>query len=328
MKKHGLLALLVAFALAWPAGAQAPQPGGPGPTFSLDRTGQRVVRREASGKVAWSTRLEGNLDGVRPPHLLADARRVYLSHGDGVTALDRETGKVLWHSAGPGDRLLVSGDLVLATDCTSDNAVGPEGRWLLARAAATGAEVFRVRLPVKDFDPEAISEVTGLFVVQTHEDPRGRGNTLLIDRKGRVRHRLGREVLGGKLHGEDRVLVTSRDVVRLSPDGKVVWSVAFARAEWPADGGLLELAGGDLLVFLYGQISDSGVQVLRLDPKAGKAVWQTRCAPLGVTHSKYHHQASVAVTGGHVRVVSRGSFGSFTELLDLKTGQQVKRSRE
>ena len=110
-------------------------------------------------------------------------------------------------------------------------------------------------------------------------------------------------------------------------DDKKRWAIPFQEAEWLAGGGLLRLPGGDVLAFLYGGISDSGVQVLRLDPVAGKAVWQARCAPLGVFHSKYRHRATATIEGDQVEVTSRGSFGMFVETLDLKTGRQIRRQR-
>src|SRR5262245_31435103 len=50
----------------------------------------RVFRLDKGGKVFWSARLAGHLGGWhREPHLLADEKQLYLSHDDGVTALDR-----------------------------------------------------------------------------------------------------------------------------------------------------------------------------------------------------------------------------------------------
>src|SRR5262245_23923525 len=79
------------------------------PRFAIDEKERAVVARDADGKLRWSTRLDGYLGGVRPPHILWDARRVYLTREDGVTALDAETGKLLWHAKGPNNCLLLSG---------------------------------------------------------------------------------------------------------------------------------------------------------------------------------------------------------------------------
>jgi hypothetical protein len=126
--------------------------------------------------------------------------------------------------------------------------------------------------------------------------------------------------------GEDFVLLTSADITWVSRDGKTRWEAPFKRREWIAGGGLVKLADGDLLAYLFGQISDSGVQVVRLKGSDGKVVWQARCAPLDMTHSKYRHHATLVVEGDRVRVTSRGAYGTFVELLDVRTGSQLKRT--
>jgi outer membrane protein assembly factor BamB len=332
-----LLVLLVLIGAAAGTACRAHLPGGPEddapeaaeppPDVQLDPDAGQVARLDAAGRVVWSTPLEGYLGRVRPPHLLHDDDRVYVTYDDGVTALDWATGKVRWHTKGPGDRLCLGDGLLLATDCSIGEEVVAHGRWLLARTAATGEEAFRVPLPAKDFDPDPIQEIAGLFLVQRTEDPDGKGDGYLVDRRGKVRHRLNRQVVAGRVQGEDRVFLTSADVVRLSRDDQVRWSVPFPGHKWIAGGGLLELPGGDLLAFLYGEISDSGVEVIRLDPATGKMVWQARCAPLGVMHSEYSHRVRLTVEGRRVNVISRGSGGRFTEVLDLGTGRQVSRTR-
>ena len=294
----------------------------------IDYDNHRVSRRDPAGLHSWSTPLEGNLGGVRPPDLLGDADRVYVSHGDGVTALDYRTGAVLWHSPGPNDRMMLSGELLLATDCGSGDLTEKGGRVLIARAVADGKAVFQAQLPAKDFDPEPIREVAGLFLVQVCDDPGGDGAALLFDQKGRLRHRLDHEVVNGRALGEDRLLLTSREVVRLGPDDKPKWTDPFKAREWIAGGGVVDLPGGDVLAFLYGQISDSGVRVMRVRPDDGTVVWEAFCDPLGVSHSKYRHRAKVAVADGRVNVVSHASGGGFVEGLDLESGRQIKRTKQ
>jgi outer membrane protein assembly factor BamB len=301
----------------------APEAAGPPADARIDQDAGQVTRLDGSGRVVWST----HLDGYRgPDQLLHDAERAYVSHGDGVTALDWGTGKVVWHAKGPADCMSLSGGLLLATDSSTGGSIAETGRWLTARAVRDGGEVFRVRLPLHGFNPEPIREVAGLFLVQTGEVPGGVGDALLIDREGRVRHRFGRQVVGGIRQGEDRIFLTSRGVVRLSPEDERRWSVLFEEPEWIAGGDLLVLPGGDLLASLYGRINDSGVQVLRLNPTTGKQVWQVGCSGLGVPHSKYRHEATVAVEGGQVKVTSRGASGTFVEVLDLGSGRQLKRT--
>jgi hypothetical protein len=68
------------------------------------------------------------------------------------------------------------------------------------------------------------------------------------------------------------------------------------------------------------------VQVARVDRSPGRAVWRTDCAGLGVGHSEYQHTAKVEAEGRRVTVRSRGSGGSFTEVLDLRSGRRVRRT--
>jgi outer membrane protein assembly factor BamB len=310
-------------------GLISPCLGDEGPPFTIDDKAGQVVARGPDGKTRWATPLKGHLGGVRDPHLLWDARRVYVTHKDGITALDADTGKVRWQSDGPNARLFLRGDLLLATDCTSPRYVGKSGRLLTARSTTNGAEVFRVQLPVEDFDPNPIEEVAGLFLVQTDEDPRGRGYSLLIDRQGKVRHQLKRQVLAGFRRGDDVVLLTSTDVVCLTSADKVRWTAKVRDHQWIAGGGLVPLGREDALAFRYGCISDSGVDVLRLNLATGKTVWETHCAALGVPHSKYLHEARVVVEGGDkVQVTSEASGGTFVEVLDLRTGKQRSRIRK
>jgi outer membrane protein assembly factor BamB len=291
------------------------------PEFLVYNHPGRVVRRNEIGNVLWTARLDGYLGG-----LLHDSERVYIAHDNGVTALGRKTGTVVWQAEGPGDRLLLDGKLLLATQCGSSDAITTGGRWLLARVAATGAEVFRVRLPQEDdYDPEPIRKVAGLFLVQTHWDGKP---ALLIDKQGQVRHRLAGKVIDLLQQGNDLVLLTNENVARLTPAGKVAWSVPFHRVPlgcWWDGGGLLRLQEGDLIAFLYCPIADGGIGLFRLAPGSGKVRWRASCASLGVGHSKYSHRATVSVVGDEVKVVSKGSYGTFVEMLDLVSGRQRSR---
>jgi outer membrane protein assembly factor BamB len=295
------------------------------PEFDIDYDAHRVVCQDAAGKVGWATRLDGYLGQVRPPHLVWDKERVYVSHGDGVAALDAKSGKVVWHTRGPLDRLFLSGDLLLATDCQIARTLTDEGRRVVALATASGKVIFTAGLP-PDLDPEPISEVAGLFLVQELDGQDGHGYALLLDRQGRVCHRLDRQVVAGLRRGPDLILLTSRDVVRLSPEGRTRWVASLDR-EWTPGGGLVELPGGDVVAFLFDYIKDSGVQLARLDPVSGKVVWEAFCDQLGVTHSEYDHEAIVTVEGGRLRVTSWASGGTFTELRDLRSGRRLRRTQ-
>jgi outer membrane protein assembly factor BamB len=301
---------------------------GPPLGVRIDHEANRVVRENLAGKALWTTPLDGYLGRVRPPHVLADDTRAYVTHADGVTALDVRTGAVLWHSPGPADRMLLSGSLLLATECSSGEQVAKAGRWVTARDTVTGREVFRVSLPVDRFDPLPIEEAAGLFLVQKSEDPGGEGLALLIDRTGQVRHRLDRQVVTThRLAEGDRLVLTSRDVVRLADAGGVKWSVPFRHREWIAGGGFVPLPDGGVVAFLYGRINDSGVQLLRFDPDNGRQLWKTYCDRVGVAHSEYYHRAIVKSVGDHLRVTSRGSYGTFVEVLNWRDGRSVGRDQ-
>jgi outer membrane protein assembly factor BamB len=298
----------------------------PGPGVDVNYRTGRVTRRAPSGRLLWVAEMGANLGAHREPHVLHDAAHIYLSHGDGITALNVQTGKVAWHRQGPSDRLHLSGNLLLATDCRVHDDGDKAGRWLVARTAGTGAEVFKVALPVKDFDPWPIRELTGLFLVQASPGFAARGEALLIDRKGTVRFRFQHPVVDGRPLGEDRIFLTTHDLFRVDARGKRVWTIAFGRGDSDRSGGLRS-AAGDLVVFRFGAIWDSGVQLMRVAPRTGERRWSAKCRSLGVSHSKYHHRADVAVDGQRLWVISRGSFGSFLEVLDLGTGKQLERRR-
>jgi outer membrane protein assembly factor BamB len=268
------IALLLIGALADNPGRASSEGAKTGTPFEIDQNAGRVVRHDAGGQVRWSVSLHRLLGGARASSLLWDAKRVYLRHDNGVTALSATTGVVLWHSEGQTDRLMLSGDLLLATADSGD-------RWLTGRAVTTGAEVRKLRLPA--------GAITGL--------PRG----------------------------ADWVFLGDKGVVRLAPGGKPRWRTPVEGQGWLDDGGLVEV-GGDAVAFLYGGIHDSGVQLIRLNAATGKAVWQVQCDPLGVRHSKYRHSVTVTAEGDRLRVTSEASGGTFVEVLDLRTGRQLKRT--
>src|SRR5207244_5975430 len=134
------------------------------PIYRLD--GHRVICNDETNHISWSVALEGRLEGVRPPHLVFDAEAVFVSQGDGVTALDAKTGKVLWHSAVPNECMKLTKGLLFATRCGYSDVIQREGRCMTARSATTGKEIFRVKLPPDFEDPEPIEERAGLILVK------------------------------------------------------------------------------------------------------------------------------------------------------------------
>lgn len=307
------------------AAEHVPVPDGGGDTIVLDNHGQRVVRLGSDKPIKWSTTLEGYLGLVRPPHLQANATLAFITHADGVTALDVATGAVAWRSPGPADRMLLSGDLLLATDCGSSAYNGVKERFFIARATSSGKEAFRVKLPLENFDPLAVRELVGLFLVQDHDRPGGEGNAFLVDRSGRIRHHFDKYVVTAEKQADGCLFLTGHGVIRTAGGDKVLWTLPFKHKEWLAGGGLLPLPGSDVLAFVYCRIADSGVQLHRFNPESGQRVWQANCSPLGVGHSEYSHEAEVVLADGRLRVTSRGSSGTFVEEIDERTGRSLSR---
>src|SRR5262249_15625519 len=106
--------------------------------FELDREKKEVTHHDAKGNVIWSVKFDEAIGAVRLPHCLWDERRVYFTHKDGVTALDRKTGKTLWHAQGPQDGLLLSDGLLLGTGPLPDKD-DTFSHWLFACEVAKGA---------------------------------------------------------------------------------------------------------------------------------------------------------------------------------------------
>jgi len=301
----------------------APLPNSAGDVVVLIDHGQ-ISRQDSRGQKRWSKVLEGDTGGVRPPHLLADTKRVYLAHEDGVSALDSATGAIVWRSPGPSDRMFLSGELLLAAGHENVGWLTKSWRSVTARNITTGKEIFRMPLP-KDFDPNPIQDAAGLFLVQKTDDPSGTGLAILFDRIGTVHHQFGRAVVAARSWGGSRLFLTGHGVVRLSAGGVVEWTTPFREYEWLAGGGIEEIPGGGVVVYVYGEISDSGVRVLRVEPDQGEKVWEVLSDGLGVAHSAYSHTATVQVGRDFVRVESRGSQGGFIEILDLTSGRRLSR---
>ena len=132
--------------------------------------------------------------------------------------------------------------------------------------------------------------------------------------------------VGGMAEGA--IFLTSKNVVRVTEKGQISWSIPFGHHQWIAGGDLLDLPDGDVIANRFGRISDSGVSLIRFDPSTGKEKWKNHCRALGVFHSEYGHNAIVAIEADRVRVTSEGSYGTFVEILDLKTGRQLERTRK
>lgn len=285
-----------------------------------------VVRLDEAGRTLWRTQVGKSLGGVRPPHVVHDDDRVYVSDGDGITALDSHRGALLWHTKSPNERMLLSGKMVVGADCGSGAALEAEGHWMFGLAIETGRILFRTRLPRGMDDPLPIREVGGLLLVQQRSFGRdSTGGAILVDQAGRTRLQLREYVLQGICQDDDLILLLSGRIVRLTPSGRTRWEIRCAAGE--LDGGdLLLMPGGDLLVLYFGRISDSGVNLLRVSPEGGSVKWTTACKPLGVSHSLYRHWAAASLEARRIVVTSHGSYGSFVEWLDAGTGKHLQRS--
>jgi hypothetical protein len=283
-----------------------------------------VICNDETNGVFWSVALEGRLEGVRPPHLVLSAEAVFVSQGDGVSALHAKTGKILWHSAGPNERMRLSKDLLLATRCGYSDVIKKEGRCMTARSATSGKEVFRVKLPPDFEDPDPIDERAGFIMI--HDDrPAFQGKSLLIDRTGHIQMRWDRQIVDAVSQREDLIILTGEQITRVTLDKKIRWHLPLEGRASGRNGGILRLPEGDILAYQYHDIADSGVELTRLDADKGKRKWRTFCRELGVPHSAYLHEVKVTLEERPLKVTSRGSFGDFVELIDPQTGKQLQR---
>jgi hypothetical protein len=273
------------------------------PKFEIDLSTGSVVRRDTDGTTTWSAPLHRVLGVTRATTLLWDAHRVKLLMADGVPVV---------HGAR---------DYPLLWDAKRLYVWDEQG--VTALSTTTGIVLWHADGPMED-----IVLSGDLLLVPGKHLPDGRWLTARAVTTGaEVRKVLLRAgVITALPRGKDWVFLNSKGVVRSSPRDKESWTTQFETRGWHGDGGLVEAGGGDVVAFFYCPIADSGVQVMRLNTTTGKTMWQARCAPLGVGHSKYRHHATVTTDGQKLRVTSRGSYGMFVEVLDLETGKRLKRT--
>jgi len=125
----------------------------------------------------------------------------------------------------------------------------------------------------------------------------------------------------------DRIVLTINDVSRRTQTDQVLWTIPLKPPEWNWSpvGGLLLLPDGDLLVFKYDQLLNHGVQVTRIRP-TGEQVWQCDCDPLSFFSRRYLQEVKAKITNEkYLQVMSKGSNGSFVVLMDLQTGERLRR---
>src|SRR5262245_45510838 len=84
----------------------------------------------------------------------------------------------------------------------------------------------------------------------------------------------------------------------------------------------IDAATPGVLFFRYGPISDSGVELERT--AGGEVLWRVHVQPLGICHSKYHHEVKVRIDGERIVVDSIGA-QHIVEVRELASGKQVSR---
>lgn len=276
-----------------------------------------VVRRDETGKTLWSTTPGERLGSLRAPDLLWDQNGVYVATDAGVIALEQTSGKLLWRALGPNDHLALFGGLLIGVDCSHKEA--KEQRWLVAYQTIDGKPFFRVELPNNE-EPETPVILKDRVLV------RGDHYTIVLDATGRELFRLSeRASLLHPLSDGGFLAITDKQVMGLRPDGKTRWSLKGFRDGFVQGSGIVPLPSGDFVLYNYGAISDSGVELLYINATEGKERWRYLCPPLLVDHSEYYHQAYVELRGDDLIVVSQGSYGEFIEIVSKEDGRSQKR---
>lgn len=293
--------------------------------YVVNDVANRVERYARPGELAWFTPIKDPLGPRSLTSIVSNEKTVFVGSTGGVVALEVNSGRLRWQIPEESGHLLLFEDLLLAIQRDSTPSGGRGTIGLVARRLGTGEPVFKVALPehgwVKDIIP-----LNGLILVSVEES----GfiyTSLLVTPQGRVRNTFDRQVVAGcELAGAEYYL-TDVDVRKLEAEGRECWRAPLPRSFSHA-GGDLRTVDGDLVVALYERISDSGVQLARIGVDHGACVWATYCEGLHVEHSEYHHEAKVKLLDGRfLEVLSKGSRGSFVEMLDLSTGLSVLRKR-
>lgn len=243
------VAAVVALGAASPAGATdagPPPPPLPAPLdgggwthggFDAGNTGynpdERVVNAGTVGRLRqrWSVTPGAGAEGCAPalpPPLVADGR-VYVLDGEGVTALDAQTGRRLWRDQRILDsrdfRRIVVGDGMLVVAGSSCYANSDPDGFLFALDAATGERRWDVvqEPPVNEVVVDAGTVVTSGWATATNEDTviayRGRDGKQRWSRSGAV--------LAGPVSAAGRVLLHDAK-------GTTAVTVAWGRTLWRA----------------------------------------------------------------------------------------------
>jgi outer membrane protein assembly factor BamB len=283
--------------------------------FQIDNN-ETVLRVDKSGKTLWSSKPGERVGSLRSPEIVADNTLVFVAVSSGIAVLDKASGKLLRTLKGPPDHLALFNSNIVGVDCTSPGA-RPE-RWMVAYQSSDGKESFRVALPT-DEEPETPVVVGSNLLV------RGDKYSLLVNAKGEEIFRLKERISQIKELQADKWFVTSdKRIFAIERGAKISWELKGFRENFVHETKVIVLPGGELLLYNFGAISDSGVELVRLD-KDGKERWRSSCKPAGVDHSEYYHQAYITLRGDDMIVVSQGSYANFIEIVDAKSGVSKQR---
>lgn len=134
--------------------------------------------------------------------------------------------------------------------------------------------------------------------------------------------------------GEEATVATQKDrrfvvgktrIACLDNKSQVRWTLPPMKRTTSGGADALELPGGDLLIYGWGQTSDSGAELVRVHAEDGKEIFRVDLAPAGVGHSKYWHDVHVRTRGDWLDVVSIGSYATWVEVVSAATGKSHAR---
>jgi outer membrane protein assembly factor BamB len=288
----------------------------PLPSEPLQFVGNQLEHVDASGKVLWSVEVPG-FASVRPPDMVVISNRAIVYRNGKLFAYDLGTGQLIWSQPDPMSRLISWGQRIVGIGCVSekDGSVCS----VVARNASDGKEVLKTPLP-KDANPDKLEAFEGR--VWVHDS--SHHYSWLIDETGVVRARL-ETILALHELADGWLAMSEKRWLRLDRNGSVRWERKGPPNIFVGAGGFVELTAGEVVAFNYGAISDSGVELVRLNLATGEESWRVGCAPLGVAHSEYFHEAYVLARDNELVVVSQGSSGAFVEVRDLRKGEKLRR---
>ncbi len=233
-------------------------------------------------------------------------------HGE-LERVEAATGKVRWQVHASPHQLTIAGDAVIASECAANGS----RQWTAGYALADGSQLFLT--PTQPGCDERL--VTNDYLVSRPWSARRSKVYALAASRNFI---VDGEIAAIAQVDDDAVVVTDRDVMRITSAGVRVWRIAIGDIAFGNAGSITPLDGGDLLIELHETMADSGLAFWRLHPD-GRVVWQTSVAGIGVAHSRYSNVAYSAIRGDKIYAVSQASGGDVFERIDLATGADERR---